>query len=153
MIYVNSLDAMCTAGARRLNREGSSFSLRRVKATSSSRRTTDFRSSDLSRSRPAFSTKRIRRFVTGVNDVCQVRARALSATKLRQLPKLDSLEQAFNGQTQSAGVGLRVAVGTNRLIEDHSEQTRQVGLTFTAWDRGDRRDNLGVDVDGSTTAE
>jgi len=51
------------------------------------------------------------------------------------------------------GVTLLVEVGTNRLIEEHSEQTRQVELTFTAWARGDRRDYLRVDVDGSTTAE
>jgi len=77
-----------------------------------------------------------------MNDVWQVRAGELSATKVRQLPKLGSLEQAFNEQTQSAGVTLLVEVGTYRLIEEHSEQTRQAELTFTAWARGDHRDYL-----------
>jgi hypothetical protein len=77
-----------------------------------------------------------------MNDVWQVRAGELSATKVRQLPKLDSLEQAFNEQTQSAGITLLVEVGTNRLIEEHSEQTRRVELKCTAWARGDCRDYL-----------
>ena len=66
MIYVNSLVAICTAGAQRLDSEGSTFSFRRVRAASSSWRSTDCRSSDLNRSRSASRMKRIRYIVIGM---------------------------------------------------------------------------------------